>query len=143
MKGTEIIEKTFQKLQKKYKSVEFKILEKISHEKLLEEMASSDIVVDQLLIGWYGGQAVEAMAMGKIVMSFLNPTYLALVSFGGMIPIFNTNYWTFEQDLEFLIKTHHLIGPTWGKKSREFAQKYHNALKIADQYLSCYRSTYE
>jgi len=143
VKGTEIIEKTFKKLQKKYPKVEFRICQKLSHEKLLKEIASSDIVVDQLLIGWYGGQAVEAMAMGKIVMAYLNPAYLVLVSFGKKIPIINTNYWSFEQDLEYLIKAYPLIYEDLEQKSYKFAKNYHSAAKIAGQYLSCYRSAYE
>lgn len=142
VKGTAIIAKTFKKLQKKYPKIEFKILEKIPREKLLEEMASADILIDQLLIGWYGGQAVEAMAMGKIVMAFLNPTYLGLVPYGKNIPIWNTNYWNLEQDLENLLAVLPKVQEEWSARSIAFVQKYHDARKIAQEYLEVYEALY-
>ncbi len=141
VKGTEIIEKNFKNLQKKYKNINFKILRPMSHEKLLEEIAQADIVIDQLMVGWYGGQAVEAMARGKIVVAFLNPPYLQFVPYGQDIPIWNTNPWTFGQDLENLIRLFPQIKAEWAEKSFKFAKKYHSAEKIADQYLAVYRRT--
>lgn len=142
VKGTEIIEKTFKILQKKYPKIEFKILEKIPREKLLLEMASSDIIIDQLLIGWYGGQAVEAMALGKVVMAFLNPVYFQLTPFVDQVPIWNTNIWTFRQDLEMLLRLYPYIKDEWQKKTFEFAKKEHDALKIASLYLKAYQEIY-
>lgn len=139
VKGTEIIKKTFRKLQKKYPKFEFKILASIPRQVLLQEMAEADIVIDQLLIGWYGGQAVEAMAMGKIVMAYLHPPYLELVPFGREIPIWNTNAWTFEEDLTTLLEVFPAIQKQWAKKAVTFAQKYHCSAKIAQEYLEVYR----
>lgn len=143
VKGTAEITRVFKSLSRKFPEHSFKVLPKVSREKLLDEMAKADIVVDQIIIGWYGGQAVEAMAQGKIVMAFLNPSYLQLVSFGQKIPIWNTNVWTFEQDLETLIKVFPEINREWQEKSYQFAKKYHDAKKIANQYLEIYQSCYE
>ena len=63
-------------------------------------MGKADIVIDQLLIGWYGGQAVEGLAQGKTVLSFIYPLYLGLVDFGQEIPIINTNAWDLKNNLE-------------------------------------------
>ncbi len=139
VKGSQIIEKTFKKLQKKYPKYEFKILSKLPHQQLLLEMAQADIVVDQLLVGWYGGQAVEAMAMGKIVMAYLNAPYLALVDFADEIPIVNTNVWTFGQDLTDLLENLVENQKNMAEKSVKFAQKYHNAAKIAQSYEQIYK----
>lgn len=141
VKGTEIIAKNFRSLQKKYKKIDFKILEPMVRDKLLEEMAQADIIVDQLMVGWYGGQAVEAMAMGKIVVAFLNPPYFQFMPNVKDIPIWNTNPWSFGQDLENLICLFPKIKKEWEQKSRKFAQKYHSAEKVAEQYLSVYRRT--
>ena len=139
VKGTEIIKKTFKKLQKNYKNYQFKILAPMPRAHLLKEMAEADIVIDQLLIGWYGGQAVEALAMGKIVMAYLHPPYLELVPFGREIPIWNTNAWTFEEDLTNLLEVYPLIKNQWIKKTVAFAQKYHSSVKVAQAYLEVYR----
>lgn len=139
VKGTSEIEKIFKKLKKIYPKVDFKILSPRTHLETIEEMAKADIVIDQILVGWYGGQAVEALAMGKIVMAYLSPTYLNFVSFGGEIPIWNTNFWTFEQDLRLLLKILPRIKSEWGRAAVEFAKKYHSHSAIANQYLEIYR----
>lgn len=141
VKGTEIIEKSFKNLSKKYPKIDFKILQKIPREQLLQEIANADILIDQLLIGWYGGQAVEAMAMGKIVMAYLNPAYLGLVAFSRQIPIWNTNYWTIEQDLDNLLSVYDALKKDFSKKAIEFARKHHDDKKIAQEYLDVYRGT--
>ena len=98
-------------------------------------------MVDQILVGWYGGQAVEAMAMGKIVVAFLNPSYLELVPFGQEIPIWQTNPWTFKQDLEKLLQIYPKIKKDWTQRSYSFVKKYHEARIIAESYLRIYRET--
>lgn len=140
VKGSEIIEKTFKNLRK-YKNIEFKILPKMPREELLLEMSKADIVIDQLLIGWYGGQAVEALAMGKIVLAYLNAPYLALSEIKN-IPIINTNYWSIQDDLENIINNYQFFENKYAKKGFQFAKKYHSAEKIAEEYLEVYREAY-
>jgi hypothetical protein len=48
---------------------ELQLVENTPHEKALEIYRQADLVVDQVVISWYGGFAVEAMAMGKPVIS--------------------------------------------------------------------------
>lgn len=143
VKGTSEITCVFKHLAQKFPEHSFQVLPPMPREKLLDEIKKADIVVDQLIIGWYGGQAVEAMAYGKIVMAFLNPSYLQLAPFGRGIPIWNTNAWSFEQDLETLLKVFPQISREWQKKSYQFAKKYHDTKKIAEQYLEIYKSCYE
>lgn len=143
VKGTAEISRVFNKLGKKFPEHSFRVLPSLPREKLLDEMAKADIIVDQIIIGWYGGQAVEAMAQGKIVMAFLNPSYLQLVSFGREIPIWNTNFWSLEKDLRVLIKVFPEIQREWREKSSQFVKKYHDSRKIANEYLTVYRETYE
>ncbi len=122
-KGSETVKGVFAQLSKKYLNCNFKIMPKMPHKELLAEMAKADIVIDQLLVGWYGLQAVEAMAMGKIVVAFLNPAYLPLVSFDKNIPIWNSNVWTFSQDIENLLILYPKISGQWATKSIQFVRK--------------------
>jgi hypothetical protein len=50
---------------------ELRIVEGIVHKEAMHLYAEADLVVDQILIGWYGGFAVETMAMGKPVIARL------------------------------------------------------------------------
>lgn len=146
VKGTAEIEKIFKKLAKKYSprggagpNINFKIiLEALPREQLLKEMSQADIIVDQIIVGWYGGQAVEAMAMGKTVLAFINPVYLHFVNFAQDLPIYNTNPWSLKKDLEFLINSPKECQRI-GQDGIKFVRKYHEASKIAAKYLEIYR----
>ncbi|MBM2820454.1 MAG: hypothetical protein HW405_214 [Candidatus Berkelbacteria bacterium] len=140
VKGTPEIRKIFQKLQKKYKNINFKILERMPRDKLLLELSKADIVIDQIIVGWYGGQAVEALAMGKIVLAYLHPPYFALVSYGKEIPIINSSFWTLENDLESTIINFEHIKEQYRHQGIKFAKKYHDNHLIAREYLNVYKS---
>lgn len=49
-------------------SIELTLVEGLSNEQALLVYHEADLVIDQLLIGWYGGFAVEAMLLGKPVI---------------------------------------------------------------------------
>ncbi len=138
-KGTDLVEKVFATLRRKFPQHEFKILAPMPHEELLKTMGQADIIIDQLLVGWYGGQAVEALALGKTVLSYIHPPYLELVEFGGEIPIINTNSWSLENDLETIINSPQ-TRRALAEKGPKFARKYHDSAKIADEYLAIYEA---
>ena len=52
--------------------VELRIVEGLRHDEALARYRDADIVVDQLNAGWYGLFAIECMAMGKPVVTFLH-----------------------------------------------------------------------
>ena len=53
--------------------VELDIVEGVPHDVARERYARADIVVDQLNAGWHGVFALEAMALGKPVVTYLKP----------------------------------------------------------------------
>ena len=53
-------------------AVDLEIVEGLHHEEARERYRDADIVVDQLNAGWYGVFAIEAMALGKPVVTFLH-----------------------------------------------------------------------
>jgi len=48
---------------------ELVLIENIPHRDALTAYADADLVIDQILVGWYGGVAVEAMMLGKPVIA--------------------------------------------------------------------------
>lgn len=139
IKGTKIIKKAFVVLKKNHRNCEFKILDNISHKDVLIEMEKADIIIDQILVGWYGGQAVEAMMMGKIVVAYLNRAYFQFVPFTDEIPVWNVSPWSFKKDLEALIKIYSQIKTELSFQSIKFVKKYHSSEKIANQYREIYQ----
>ena len=137
VKGSAYIMEAIKDLKKKYHKLEFRMPLNLSNEDVIREMSRADIVIDQLLVGWYGGQAVEAMALGKPVLSYIHEPYLNLVDFATEIPIVNSNIWTLDKDLEILINSSELR-ERLGKEGIAFVKKYHRPEKIAEEYLKLY-----
>lgn len=81
VKGTEIIINQINNLKKNKPDLEinFTILENINNLKLLKILDSFDLVIDQVLVGWYGSIAVESMARGIPVMAYIRESDLHFI----------------------------------------------------------------
>ena len=69
--------------------VELEIVEGLHHDEARRRYERADIVVDQLNAGWYGLFAIEAMALGKPVVTFLHDEAVERTekAFGTEVPI--------------------------------------------------------
>src|SRR5437764_9305901 len=69
--------------------VDLDLVEGVPHDEARERYARADIVVDQLNAGWHGIFAVEAMALGKPVVTYLKPDVVtqAEQAYGIRVPI--------------------------------------------------------
>ena len=56
---------------------DLELVEGLHHDEAFERYRAADIVVDQLNAGWYGVFAIEAMALGKPVVTYLHEEALA------------------------------------------------------------------
>ncbi|OPX75191.1 MAG: hypothetical protein A4E40_00020 [Methanoregulaceae archaeon PtaU1.Bin059] len=71
-KGSEVIIHCLSELKELYgDAIEIKLIEGIPHNLALKFYSTADIIIDQILIGWYGALAVEAMKMGIPVISYI------------------------------------------------------------------------
>src|ERR1044071_641595 len=72
--------------------VELDIVEGVPHDEARARYARADIVVDQLNAGWHGVFAIEAMALGKPVVTYLKPDAVerSAAGYGIRIPIVAT-----------------------------------------------------
>lgn len=78
IKGTEIIEPALRALHEQG-LIEYVAAENLPHDQMRDLVASVDIVVDQILSGFYGVAAVEAMAAGRVVVGFVADDVRALM----------------------------------------------------------------
>jgi glycosyltransferase involved in cell wall biosynthesis len=72
-KGTDVLMDAVERLRAEGYRFRFELFEDLAHAELIERLRAADIVVDQLLIGWYGVLSVEAMALGKVPVAYLRP----------------------------------------------------------------------
>ena len=135
IKGTSYILSAFKKLKSEGYPVELLLVENIPNNKAKEFYQKADIVIDQLLIGWYGGFAVEMMALEKPVLCYLRDSDLDMfVPFKDKIPIVNITKDTLYEKLITLIEDPKLRKKI-GKKSRGYVEEIHDPIKIAKKLI--------
>lgn len=139
IKGTHIIVDTLEKLKKRF-PIEFIQIQNLKHEDAIKLYRKADIAIDQLLAGWYGGFAVEMMAMGKPVVSYIRESDLAFIppDMKKELPIINASPENLENRLIELIGKRHLW-PKWSGEARQFVLRWHNPRKIAKAMIKVYR----
>ena len=110
------------------------------HAEAMKLYAQADLVIDQLLAGWYGGFAVEMMAMGKPVVCYIRAEDLRFVPPGMVaeLPLVPARPDSLEDDLEAAI-ARRSEWPAWGRRGREFALRWHHPRRIAQAMIDIYR----
>jgi glycosyltransferase involved in cell wall biosynthesis len=139
-KGTNILLPIIEFLKKDF-DFEFILLHDLERERVLETLKSADIFIDQLILGNYGMASIEAMSFGKPVMCYLMPEIFE-AGLSADCPIINANPDNFKDQLIRLITDAELRNKT-GRKSRQFAEKYHDVEKISAQLLNIYKTALE
>jgi glycosyltransferase involved in cell wall biosynthesis len=119
--------------------VELEIVEGLHHEEARRRYERADIVVDQLNAGWYGLFAIEAMALGKPVVTFLHDEAVARTeeAFGIRGPIVSATAETLVEVLRPLVEDA-AERRRVGAASRSYAELVHDADRVADRLLDIY-----
>ena len=121
--------------------VELDIVEGVRHDTARERYARADIVVDQLNAGWHGVFALEAMALGKPVVSHLKPDVVerSEQGFGVRVPIVPATKDTLVEALRPLVEAPAMRREI-GAQSRSYVEQVHDIERVADRLLDVYRS---
>lgn len=112
-------------------AVRLELLERLPHDEVLRRTAAADLVVDQLLLGWYGGFAVEAMALAKPVLCAIDPT---ANPFGAELPIVPATPQTLAARIAELAADPDRRRAL-GAAGRRFAETVHDPRAVARQVL--------
>tara|TARA_B100000900_G_scaffold363310_1_gene337220 strand:- start:2374 stop:3450 length:1077 start_codon:yes stop_codon:yes gene_type:complete len=141
-KGSNFIINSLEKLKEKYKNIEIEVVENTPHTKALKIYEEADIVVDQVLIGWYGGFGVEVMKMGKPLAVYIREEDLKFIpkqmSKDLKETIININPFNIEKVLSEYIESPVLL-ENKSKASVEYANNWHDPNKIAKITMSIYQ----
>ena len=119
--------------------VELEIVEGLHHDETRERYRRADIVVDQLNAGWYGLFAIEAMALGKPVVSFLHDEARRRTgeAFGLEVPIVQATKETLGDVLRPLVDSAEERRRR-GAAGRAYVEQIHDADRVADRLLEIY-----
>lgn len=130
-KGTRYIEAAFDHLKKKGLPVELILVEKVPNDRALELYRQADVIIDQVIGGYHGFFALEAMAIGKPVMCFIRKpaTYLLDPT---ACPIINTSIHTLLTDLEQLISDRSVLRAI-GVRGRQYVEQHYSLEAFAQR----------
>ena len=130
IKGTERVIEVVDALRAEGVPVRLDLIEGLSNREALKRFAQADLAVDQLNIGWYGGFAVELMALGRPVVCFIREESPEDNPFGERLPIVRAD----GESLPDVLRD--LVGDperrrSLGEESRRFVEREHDPRRIA------------
>jgi hypothetical protein len=134
-KGSKQIYSAINNLKNRYE-FEFIKLQNLSKDELIEEILKCDLVIDQMLVGFYGILTVEAMLLSKPVVCYIRDDIWNKV--GNDCPIFNANPDNLEKVLENILQNSSQLIKR-GEDSRKYALEYHSPKKIAKKMLKVFK----
>ena len=105
--------------------------------------AQADVVLDMLTYGWFGANGREALMLGKPLVCYLRPAWLATVAaelpeYVEEMPVVSATPETVHDVVEELVKSP-LQREEIGARSRAFALKWHSAAAGAARLDEIYR----
>jgi hypothetical protein len=131
LKSTHIYVPLVEQLKAEGYPVELIFAKDIPNRDVRYYQAQADIVVDMLTVGFFGANIREALMLGKPAVCYLRPQWLEsmrqeISEYVDEIPVISATPDTIHDVLVDLI-THPEKRKIIGKKSREFAIKWHSA----------------
>ena len=131
IKGTQHIIRAVEELRAEGVAIELSVVERVPNTELLTLVQSADVVVDQLVIGWYAMFAIEAMALGKPVVCHVRHDLRELYIGAGLLepgelPLVEASILTIKETLRHLADTPRSELRELGQRSRAYVEKHHS-----------------
>lgn len=135
-KGTDFVLREVDALQSRGVSFDFRLAEGLSHTAFLELLSEADIVVDNLLMGDCEVSALEAMALGKPVVTRILERVL---DEHPDLPAVHADPETFGSTLESLLADPRRRADL-GEQGRLYVEKDHSPAVVAERLLRIYEA---
>lgn len=136
-KGTKYINEAISRLKKEF-DFNYKVINNVTHNELMAEIASSDLVIDQMLVGYYGLLSIEAMSLERPVVCYIRDDLWKKIKHE--CPIYNANPDTLYDILKGILNRPEQLVEV-SKNSRRFVEKYHDSGKIAGLYYDIFEKS--
>jgi glycosyltransferase involved in cell wall biosynthesis len=142
VKGTRFILEAVDRLKAEGVRLEFVLVEGLSNAEARRLYERADLLVDQLLIGWYGAVAVEVMALGKPAICYVRDEDLEFIPEGMRrdMPIIGATPGTIYEVLKTHLTVRRRELAEIGRRSRAYVERWHDPLKIAARMKADYEA---
>lgn len=144
IKGTDVLYKVLKEVNKKYPNLsEVKKVESVPYHEYMKTMDESDVLLDQLYSYTPAMNALFAMAKGLVVVGGGEPESYDILNETENKPVINVipDEKDIFEKLEWIIKNKEEI-PRLSLQSRNFIEKHHDYIKIAQQYVDFWSSKF-
>jgi hypothetical protein len=142
VKGTRYVLEAVDRLRSEGIPFRFQLVEGLTQAEARALYIQADVAIDQLWLGWYGGLAVELMALGRPVVSHIRDDGLKFLPPGMAddLPIIPTNRENLTDVLREWLTTRRGDLPRRGEQSRQFVERWHDPVKIAAGLIADYQA---
>ena len=145
IKGTKYLIAALDQLKREGLRFELRLVEDLSNAEARRAYEESDVLVDQLLVGWYGGVAAELMALGKTVVCYLREGDFRFLpqEMAASLPIINANPDTIAAVLRQIIQMPRTKLAEIGRNSRDWVERWHDPNAIGERVKADYLAAIE
>jgi hypothetical protein len=145
IKGTQFVLDAVARLQAEGVPFRFELVEGLTHVEARALYGRADLLVDQLLVGWYGGLAVELMALGRPVVAYLRDEDLDVLppAMRAELPVVSAQPATIYDVLKDLLTTRRGELAEIGRRGRVYVERWHDPRRIAGEIVADYRAAVE
>lgn len=140
VKGTPLLQQALAELAEEGLPFDFQLVTDVHHEEALDWYRRADIVVDQLLIGWYGVLTIEALALGKPVVVYVRDDLYD--RFTPRIPVANATPETIKDVLRELIVSYE-ARRALAENGPSFVREVHDIRTVAAEVKELYSEVME
>jgi glycosyltransferase involved in cell wall biosynthesis len=139
-KGTSYIVAAVEQLRREGLPFEFTLVENMSHDQARQVYETADLLVDQLFAGWYGGIAVELMALGVPVICYIREEDLNFIpaEMAAELPILRATSETIYDVLKACLTRRRQELAAVGQRSRRYVERWHDPMGVAARLKSVY-----
>lgn len=135
LKGTDHIVKAVQELKSEGVAIELSVVEGVRNTEVPDLILRADVVIDQLVLGWYAMFAIEAMSLGKPVICYVRPDFTDLYVAAGLLepgelPLIDASVLTIKDKLRELARRPRREFDDIGRRSRAFVEKHHSIAAV-------------
>ncbi|WP_156367081.1 glycosyltransferase [Bosea thiooxidans] len=137
-KGSHYLEATIEKLRGEGHAIEYVKVQGVPNEEVIRLFGEADLVADQFIGGDYGYTALEAMARGKPVLTYVRAW--DLIEAVEECPFINATPDTLEQTLRWCLANRAKL-PAIGAQGTAYVRRWHCTEAVAARFASMYEET--
>lgn len=128
-KGTAHVVAAVDRLRAGGLDVQLRLVEQRPRQDVRRALEAADVYVDQVLLGWYGGTAVEAMALGRPTIAYIHEPDLEHVPspLREELPVVSATPATLTAAIREALER----GTELAARSRAFVERWHDPLRVA------------